>query len=197
MENDMHNNIRSKLTSLSNELDSLELGDGRIREIVELLNVYARKFFKVEEYIKQIGELCLFPLREGNVTISFNKEIEQFPLEKEKLKTIIKCMIAESEIMETTDSEKMITNNINFTPNISQTQFQSQEVMIFISTLKDVLSNEQLNELKKIVVEERDNTYNAKKRLSEKLKTFGNDVLSSIIANLLTNPVLWNQILAL
>ena len=153
MENDMHNNIRSKLTSLSNELDSLEFGDGRIREIVELLNVYARKFFKVEEYIKQIGELCLFPLREGNVTISFNKEIEQFPLEKEKLKTIIKCMIAESEIMETTDGEKMITNNINFTPNISQTQFQSQEVMIFISTLKDVLSNEQLNELKKIVVE--------------------------------------------
>ena len=193
----MHNNIRSKLTSLSNELDSLEFGDGRIREIVELLNVYARKFFKDEEYIKQIGELCLFPLREGNVTISFNKEIEQFPLEKEKLKTILKCMIAESEIMETTNSEKMITNNINFTPNISQTQFQSQEVMIFISTLKDVLSNEQLNELKKIVVEERDNTDNAKKRLSEKLKTFGNGVLSSIIANLLTNPVLWNQILAL
>lgn len=197
MENDMHNNIRSKLTSLSNELDSLEFGDGRIREIVELLNVYARKFFKVEEYIKQIGGLCLFPLREGSVTISFNKEIEQFPLEKEKLKTIIKCMIAESEIMETTDSEKMITNNINFTPNISQTQFQGQEVMIFISTLKDVLSNEQLNELKKIVVEEKDNTDNAKKRLSEKLKTFGNDVLSSIIANLLINPVLWNQILAL
>ena len=76
---------------------------------------------------------------------------------------------------------------------ITQSQEQSQRVNIFLDILKESLSNEQYNELKDIV-RKSDNIDVAKPRIVDKLKSFGESIMSNIIANLITNPSIWNNL---
>lgn len=78
--------------------------------------------------------------------------------------------------------------------NITQNQKQEQtiEVQIILRVLKDSLSAEQYQELMNIIRE--DNSPKTKSRIIEKIKGFGESVMSNIIASLLTNPSIWNNI---
>lgn len=83
-------------------------------------------------------------------------------------------------------------NNVPIiTINNTQNQTQSQEIAIniFIEAIKDELSGKQLKEIKDIIKDE-GNT-NQGKAITEKLKSFGEDILSNIVANIITNPVFW------
>lgn len=89
------------------------------------------------------------------------------------------------------------TNSIvnNFTGNtISQFNQDSHGISfeqinnpIFIEAIKQELSNEQFNVLKELIRNKSD-----KKTIVEKLGSFGKDVITNIVANIITNPSLYS-----
>ena len=50
-----------------------------------------------------------------------------------------------------------------------------------------------MKELKEVLDENKEDAEKARKGIIEKLKSFGSDVASNIVANILTNPVIWNS----
>ncbi|WP_321479706.1 peptide chain release factor 1 [uncultured Bacteroides sp.] len=80
--------------------------------------------------------------------------------------------------------------------NVSQNQHQSQEqilaIAVFIESIKDELTGKQQKELKGIINEEPD-PVKAKTKVLDKIKSFGLDVTSNIIANIVTNPAIWGN----
>ncbi len=81
--------------------------------------------------------------------------------------------------------------NINNTNTQSQSQEQSLAVEIFIEAIKDDLTGKQIKELKVVVAEVDNDLEKARPSIIEKLKSFGSDVASNIVANILTNPAIW------
>lgn len=83
--------------------------------------------------------------------------------------------------------------------NVNQSQYQGQEqqqnqklvLQVFIEAIKDELTGKQQKELKAIIQQESD-PEKAKLTIIEKLKGFGENVLSNIVANIITNPAIWN-----
>jgi hypothetical protein len=81
---------------------------------------------------------------------------------------------------------------VNVHQNQQQEQSQSQEIAIhiFLEAIKDELKGKQLKEIKAIITEEPE-PEKAKSKVIEKLKSFGENVLSNIVANVITNPTIW------
>ena len=90
-------------------------------------------------------------------------------------------------------SKKDSLVNVNVTQNQSQEQQQYQEQIfsLFFESIKDEISGKQLKELKEIVSQEPD-PEKAKPKILEKIKSFGSDVCASIVANIITNPIIWS-----
>lgn len=80
---------------------------------------------------------------------------------------------------------------INVTQNQQQNQTQSQNFELFMTTIKSYLSSEQFQELQTII-NENPKIEEAQPKITEKLKSFGRDVLSNIIANIITSPTIWS-----
>ena len=83
----------------------------------------------------------------------------------------------------------IIINNTN-----SQSQNQVINIDLFTKAIEDVLTVSQIKELKKVVEEENGDVVKAKPKLIEKLKSFGENLSSNIVANILTNPAIWSSI---
>ena len=85
--------------------------------------------------------------------------------------------------------------NVITTINNSNSQSQSQEqtlaMELFIEAIKDDLTGRQIKELKAVVAEANNDLPKARPGILAKLKEFGADVASNIVANLLTNPMIW------
>ena len=71
-----------------------------------------------------------------------------------------------------------------------QEQSQSQKLLqeIFIEAIKDDLTGKQQKELRAILDEHKEDVEKAKPKLVNKILSFGKDVASNILANILTNP---------
>lgn len=82
--------------------------------------------------------------------------------------------------------------------NVTQTQSQSQEqsfaIDIFLEAIKDEIKGKQLKELKAIAQEE-PNPEKAKTKVFDKIKSWGGDVLANVVANIVTNPNIWNGLM--
>lgn len=78
--------------------------------------------------------------------------------------------------------------------HVEQTQSQEIAINIFLESIKDELTGKQLKELKAIVSEEPE-PEKAKGKVIEKLKSFGESVLSNIVANVITNPTIWGGLM--
>lgn len=76
----------------------------------------------------------------------------------------------------------MITNSN------SQSQNQQQAANIFLEAIADELTGKQMKELKAALADEKGG---GKGSLIEKVKSFGLDTLSNIVANIVTNPAIW------
>lgn len=85
--------------------------------------------------------------------------------------------------------------NVTTTINNSNSQTQSQEqtlaMELFIEAIKDDLTGRQIKELKAVVADADNDLQKARPGILAKLKEFGADVASNIVANLLTNPMIW------
>lgn len=90
------------------------------------------------------------------------------------------------------DTEKGVNITITNTNSQSQSQEQSLAVELFIEAIKDDLTGRQIKELKAVVEEADNDLQKARPGILAKLAEFGKDVASNIVANLLTNPTIWN-----
>jgi len=84
-----------------------------------------------------------------------------------------------------------VTTNINNSNNQTQSQQQTLAIELFLEAIKDDLTGRQIKELKAVVAEADNNLEKARPGIIAKLKSFGVDVASNIVANLLTSPAIW------
>lgn len=82
-----------------------------------------------------------------------------------------------------------ITTTINNSQ--SQTQEQSLAVQLFVEAIKDELTGRQVKELKSLVEEAGGDIQKARSGILTKIKEFGIDVASNVLANIITNPSIW------
>lgn len=85
-----------------------------------------------------------------------------------------------------------INNTINNSNRQSQSQEQSIAINMFLEAIKDNLTGKQVKEIKEILTEAANDKEQARKSIIEKLKSFGSDVASNIVANIITNPMIWS-----
>lgn len=84
-----------------------------------------------------------------------------------------------------------VTTNVSNSNSQTQSQQQTLAVELFLEAIKDDLTGRQIKELKTVVAEAGNDLQKARPGIIEKLKSFGADVASNIVANLLTNPAIW------
>ena len=117
------------------------------------------------------------------------------PNQQNKLLAILEAFEKYPQVIE---NNKVLNQsaNINIHSSISntntQSQSQNQEIKILLKSLKDELSVSQLEELKQVVDEEKGDLEKAKPKLMDKIKSFGENVASNILANIITNPAIWS-----
>lgn len=125
----------------------------------------------------------------GDIMIEeFEKIASQSPSPKghDKLLAILKAF---KEIPQTITTPKEVQNGgVVITNSNSQSQNQQQAANIFLEAISDELTGKQVKELKAALSEEKGGK---KGPLMEKVKSFGLDTLSNILANIVTNPAIW------
>ena len=84
-----------------------------------------------------------------------------------------------------------VVTTINNSNSQSQSQEQSLAVELFIEAIKGDLTGRQIKELKSVVAEADNDLQKARPGILAKLAEFGSDVASNIVANILTNPMIW------
>lgn len=110
---------------------------------------------------------------------------------------VLPTVIPDNRTTQVTDKKSKGKDAINVvtTINNSNTQSQSQEqslaVELFIEAIKDDLTGRQIKELKAVVSDADNDLQKARPGILAKLKEFVADVASNIVANLLTNPMIW------
>ena len=125
-----------------------------------------------------------------------------YPEQQNKLRAILEAFAILPDVI--TDNSKTningkgrgreainVTTTINNTNSQTQSQEQSLAVELFIEAIKDDLTGRQIKELKAVVEEADNDLQKARPGILAKLKEFGGDVTSNIIANILTNPIIW------
>ena len=120
------------------------------------------------------------------------------PRQQKKLLYILESFLDYPNIIETKvegmtelakGGSRIIINNTN---SQSQQQSQQQGMEILIKSLEDQLSVSQLKELMQIVDVEKGDLEKAKPKFIDKIKSFGENVASNILANIITNPTIWS-----
>lgn len=145
-----------------------------------------------------------------NIHFQNDKFIEEFedlakgpyalwPKRQQKLLAILEAFLKHPTVIEKAKSNNPtsainISNNITNTNTQSQHQLQQQTIDILIQALEEELSVSQLKEIKQLVREENGDLEKAKPKVIEKLKSFGEGLISNILANIITNPSIWSQL---
>ncbi len=151
-----------------------------------VINVISRiygKDSKQEEQIKNINfkKYPSFSINGGRTTGGGNNGIECNKLASE----IIKGLILDLKNFGLPENTKIETNGINI--SVNQSQNQSVQIHFIWESIKDELTGKQIKELEEIVNENLP-VENKKNKIVEKLKSFGGNVLTNMVANILTNP---------
>lgn len=108
------------------------------------------------------------------------------------LKACVEIPNVKSEISDKAIGES--TSPITINLNQNQTQTQVIALDIFLESIRDEIPGKHFKELKAIAKEE-PNPEKAKSKILDKVKSFGSDVLSNIVANIITNPDVWSGLL--
>lgn len=128
------------------------------------------------------------------------------PMQQQKMLAILDGLLVLPEAIPDHRSTQVVEKRgrgrdaivVKTTINNSNSQYQSQELSIaaqlFIEAIKDNLTGRQIKELKTIVADADNDVQKTRPIIIDKLKSFGADVASNIVANLLTNPVIWSGI---
>jgi hypothetical protein len=85
------------------------------------------------------------------------------------------------------------SGNINISLNQSQHQSQTISVNLIWESIKEELTGKQAREIEEIINNTEDEPEAKKNKVLEKIKSFGLDVASNIVAGLLTNPAIYGM----
>lgn len=109
-----------------------------------------------------------------------------------RTKNFIEGLIKEIERFDLPDLGGKVQEQ-GFHINITQNQNQETKVslQLFVDAIQDELKGSQLKELQEILNEEEIPKEDKKTKIIQKLKSFGGDVASNIVAGILTNPALY------
>ena len=202
----MENKAKEELEELIKEGEKFKLNsEGHIIASSLFFTYYARGGQDQENYIKWSELLERF------IRMYYPEEGDNFREVKKSMLTLhglnrllsmleaIKRLPQRIEKKEETrkrSGDTHIHNNINQSQNQSQEQIQSQKLLqeIFIEAIKDDLTGKQQKELRAIIDEHKDDVEKAKPKLVNKILSFGKDVASNILANILTNPNMIGQL---
>lgn len=113
---------------------------------------------------------------------------------KEMVGILVSCKEIPNHVKQQKEAKQEPSSAVTVKVNQSQSQNQTQEINIFLESIADEITGKQYKELKSIAQEE-PNPEKSKQKIVEKLKSFGGDVLSNIVANIITNPSVWNCML--
>ena len=159
-----------------------------------------------EEYQKWLAKACRF------IGINFpnDKDVTEFeeiskgklsPGQQQQLLAILEafsCLPMIIHKKEGKDAGKQsditVNTNINNTNSQSQNQEQSIAINLFLEAIKDDLTGRQVKELKEVIAESGGDKEKARDGIITKLKSFGSDVASNIVANIITNPLIWSSL---
>jgi len=114
-------------------------------------------------------------------------------LEQETI-NLIDNIISEIEYLGLPSTQdKKIDKSIKIKNVLYQNQEQSQNVNLnfVIEAIRNELTGKQFKEIENIIQQE-PNIEKAKPKIIEKLNSFGENLLSSMLANVLTNPAIWS-----
>lgn len=140
---------------------------------------------------KFAGDRCIndFEKAAEDFTKSYNS-----PSLFDKLLGILESCLLIPELPKVQNGNNKTDNSIHVNVNQSQNQSQEQSfaIEIFIEAIKDELTGKQQKEIKAIIESEPD-PIQAKTKLIDKIKSFGSDIASNIIANIITNPAIWDN----
>ncbi len=142
-----------------------------------------RIFGKENEKINQVNKINLYRCNHDVVGI----EAYNINTIKNEGKEILLAAIAELEILGLPELEILESDKINLTLIQNQEQNQKIKLNIILEAFQEELAVKQLKDLQEIIDNE---SYKERKKskLIEKLKSFGNNVITNIVANILTNP---------
>lgn len=94
------------------------------------------------------------------------------------------------------EPEKNVNNKNGWTNNIhianNQNNTQQLTLTLFLDAINDELTGKDFKAIKEIMQDYEAEPEKTKTILIEKIKGFGGDVLSNIVANILTNPTIYN-----
>ena len=164
--------------------DKIESGMSSVISVLQMCN-----YNKDSEYISQIQRMKREVKFFTNKNISGFKVYKTFKELKDAFINLVEVLI--EEINEMGLPEHKIEKSPGVSLTVTQHQNQTQEIAIsiYLESIKDELTGRQMNEIKEILKEVNDISI-AKPQVVEKLKSFGGDVLSNIIANIITNPTI-------
>jgi hypothetical protein len=116
------------------------------------------------------------------------------PSNHRKILGILKAIkLLPTEPQKETNTQNGWTNNINIENNQNNTQ--KLTITLFLDAIKGELTDKDFEEIKEIMQSYKTEPIRTKKKLIEIIKGFGGDVLSNIVANILTNPTIYSGLL--
>lgn len=121
----------------------------------------------------------------------FGSDEEDVISYKKQWKELLNGYIFELELLKKPESlQKNTHGSINLTVNQSQSQQQKQslEFKMIIDIIKDELTGSQFKELESIIHDTE--IKNKNEKIAEKILSFGSNVASGILGNILSNPLL-------
>ena len=174
--------IQRKLDSLLPLKESNQFNIWQKETVLTLINIYSEKDKRVLSF-------------ESNKSYHY---VDRFSEAKVEAEAILKSLIIDIEdfgLPQLTQPKK--EDNFSFVVNQHNSQNQSTSVSINIDFIIEILKGElrtsEINEVKEILESDIE-PKEKKKKFIDKIKSFGSDVASNILANLLTNPQVYEQI---
>lgn len=107
---------------------------------------------------------------------------------QKQCKDTLEACITELETFGQPEQKKTDNSGINI--NLTQNQNQTVIISLLISALEDELTVSQLREVNDLMKVDEPKS-EKKRKIIEKIKSFGSDVASNTLANILTNPNIW------
>lgn len=177
--------VDKKIELLQNQINKLDDQDFDVEgwkssTIVLLTRIYGYSYqgIKSIEKIKLTGG--------GIATASGSSFWDNMKSCKKQGKDLLEACITELKTFGLPDIKEKTGSGIN----IQLTQNQSVNINLLVSALENGLTVSQFREIKEIM-DATDETPIKNNKVLEKLKSFGSDVASNILANILTNPNIW------
>lgn len=156
-----------------------------------------------EEWLARTKRYLNIHFRNDKFVTEFEETSKKhmWPDQQQKLLAILKAFADLPTLIPQKDNtkDKVTEKGINITANFSNTNSQSQNqeqtlaVSMFLEAIKDDLTGKQVKELKEVIAESAGDKEKARSGIVEKLKSFGSDVASNIVANIITNPSIWQS----